>query len=148
MAGLCQKPREAPGDSNYRRPTIREPIESTLPVCPTSFSLGRWCGPQPPLCLKEVDYGVLKRRLVRRGMMVAFTFRGPCGWDGLEQPGDLLVCGIGLPIEYQDWYVHSLEGVGRQSCCDRAANDGCQHLATSSTCLTSKQVTRRPARLN
>jgi hypothetical protein len=60
--------------------------------------------------------------------MVAFTFSRPCGWDGLEKPGDLLVCGICLPIEYRDWYADSLEGIGRQSGCDRAANDSCQHF--------------------
>lgn len=88
---------------------------------------------QPPLFFKELDYGLLKCRLVRRGVMVAFTFGAACGWDCFEKPGDLLVGGICLPIQNQDRYVDSLESFGGPARRDHTANHGRQNFWVSSS---------------
>ena len=75
-------------------------------------------------------------------MVVAFAFSGSGGWDCLEKPGDLLVGGICLSIEYQDRYVNLLEGFGRQSIRDRTANDGSQHFRINSRDPSRNEVRR------
>lgn len=65
--------------------------------------------------------------------MVAFTFADACGWDCLEKPDDLLVGGIGLPIEYQNRYVDSLQTFSAQSIHDHTTNDGRQHFRIGSS---------------
>ena len=92
----------------------------------------RHASAEPPLILKELDYGLLKCWLVRCGAVVAFTFAGARGWDCFEKPGDLLVSGICLPIEYQDRYVDSLECFSRQTIHERTPNDGGHHFRIGS----------------
>jgi hypothetical protein len=57
------------------------------------------------LLFKILDYRLLKCRLVRCGVVVAFTGRGARSWDYVEKALDLLIGGVGSPIEYQDRYV-------------------------------------------
>jgi hypothetical protein len=77
------------------------------------------------LFFKELDYGLVKCWLVRRGVVVAFAFGGVCGWYCFENPGYLLVGGVCLPIEYQDRYVYSPEAFRRQTTVhQRITNDG------------------------
>jgi len=97
---------------------------------------------QPPLVLKELDYGLLKCWLVRRGAVVAFTFALARGWDCLEKPGDLQVSNICFPIEYKDWYVDLLEGFSRQTIHERTTNDGRHHLRIGSRNPSPYEVRR------
>jgi hypothetical protein len=83
---------------------------------------------QPPLSFKELDYGLLKRGLVRRGVVVAVTFGGACCWDFLEKPVDLLIGHVRLPIEYQDRHFDFPEFFRRPGRHDCTPNDSRQHL--------------------
>ena len=46
-----------------------------------NFAMSSRIRAEPPLILKEVDYGLLKCGLVRCGAVVAFTFASARGWD-------------------------------------------------------------------
>ena len=90
-----------------------------------------------PLSFEELDYGLLKCRLIRRGVVVAITFGGAGRWHFFEEPFDFLIGHVGLAIEYQDRYVDFSECFRRPSRCDCTANHSRQNLRISS---------RRPSR--
>jgi hypothetical protein len=62
---------------------------------------------QPPLFFKKLDYRLLKCRLVRREVVVAFTCGGACGCDYFEKALDFLIGGVGSTVDYQDRYLDS-----------------------------------------
>jgi hypothetical protein len=100
------------------------------------------CTAQPPLLFNELDYCLLKCRMVRRGLVVAITLGGTCGWDFLEKPLDLLIGRVRLAIEYQSRYVDFLECFRRQSTRDYTANHRRQDLRISSRHPSRYQIRR------
>ena len=98
---------------------------------------------QPPLFFKELDYGLLKCRLVRRGVVVAVAFAGACRWDFFEKPVHLLIRHVGLPVEYQDRHVDFPERFRRPGRRDRTSNDGRKDLRISSRHPRRYQSRRR-----
>lgn len=68
---------------------------------------------QSPLFFEELDR-LLKCRLVRRGMVVAFAFAGACVWESLEKPGYLYGWPRPSSVEHQDRYIDFPECFCRQ----------------------------------
>src|SRR5262249_35804197 len=106
-----------------RRGRVRSPSSLILRLHVSALS---------PLSFKELDYGLLKCRLVRRRVVVTFTLGSARRWHCFEKPRDLLVGGVRLPVNYQYRYIDALEVFGGQGLHDVATNNGRQHLRISS----------------
>ena len=52
-----------------------------------------------PLSFQELNDGLLKGWLIRRGMVVAFTLPDARCRDRFQQPSNLLVRGVCLPVK-------------------------------------------------
>ena len=53
---------------------------------------------KPPLSFKELDYGLLKCRLVRRGVVVPLTFGRSCRRDFLRSPSIFRLAASAFPL--------------------------------------------------
>ena len=97
-------------------------------------------GPLSPLSLEEVNDGLLESRLVGRRVMVAFAFGSACGWDCREEASDLLVGGIGPPVEDENRYIDCPEGLGRETFEKTTANDCGDHFRVGSRNSNGNQI--------